>query len=87
MLALCRVLCFYNKFCNKWNLTLEQKLEWNEKAKKSSCRLNVRMIELDQQFGSLTDVEPDLSSGWKQEQVFKTIDASTIKEVVDYDIE
>jgi len=77
-----RVLSFCNKHCNKWHLTAEQTLEWSIKVKKKSYRLNVRMIEVDQMFDSTADVVPGLSSGWKQEQVFMTVDATTIKEVM-----
>ena len=85
--ALFRVLSFCNKFYNKWNLALEQTFEWNKKVTKGSCRLNVRMMELDRQFDELTDVEPGLSSGWKQEQVHMTVDAILVKEVMDCSLE
>eukprot|EP00957_Ditylum_brightwellii_P055532 4208407-Ditylum_brightwellii.AAC.1 len=40
LFALFRVLSFYNKFYNKWNLTMEQAFEWNKKVTKGSCCLN-----------------------------------------------
>ena len=81
------MLSFYNKHYNEWHLTAEQTLEWNSKIKKKTYRLSVRMIAVDEQFDSTADVVPGLSSGWRQEQVFMTVDATTIKEVMHCNIE
>ena len=66
---------------------MEQIFEWNKKVTKGSCCLNVRMIQLDLQYNELTNVEPSLTSGWKQEQVYMTVDAILVKEVMDYSLE